>query len=635
MSDTQHIPLNKLTESDDNVRRTERKRDIDVLAASIAAHGLLQNLAVTARDDAKYEVVAGGRRFNALKLLVKQGALAKDWPVPCQIIESGSAREASLAENVQRVDMNVMDEVEAFAALVDAGATPDDVARRFGASVRHVEQRLALARLSRRIRTAYRKGDVTLDVARAFCLSGDHQAQERVFKGLPKPITSAHAVRNALSQGRTPLNDRIARFVGADTYEAAGGRIVKDLFDDDLAFLEDGDILQALALVKAEGLRDQVLSEGWSWAEIQLGHGGVEGCAAERLRPNQRKLKASEKRKLAALEAEIDALDAELETAEGESDAAEAAWRRRDEADGERDAILEAARVYETALMAHAGALVGVDRDGRAQITRGLIRRADLKTIEKLRKQATPAPEENGEDDDNETSGAPAGQRLSKALTMDLTLARTRMLRQGLARAPHEALAFAVIMLRQQSAGAGELCGVGVSSTPRDFDDAALFAAQSDSIPSAGDVRAFLDASDEELQAWLAILVAETIDLTHEGISARDRERQHASDVIAAALDLDMAAHWQADAGFWARAPRALALGAIAEAPSFLARSETERASLMKSINKMKKNELSTAAAEALNGAGWLPDCLVTPHASGAFAMTPAGADAIAAAPGA
>ncbi|MBK8544994.1 MAG: ParB N-terminal domain-containing protein [Caulobacteraceae bacterium] len=82
MSDIQHIPLNKLVESEDNVRRTERKRDIDALAASIAAHGLLQNLTVTERDAGKYAVVAGARRHAALKLLVRQGERAKDWPVP-------------------------------------------------------------------------------------------------------------------------------------------------------------------------------------------------------------------------------------------------------------------------------------------------------------------------------------------------------------------------------------------------------------------------------------------------------------------------------------------------------------------------------------------------------------------------
>src|SRR5690606_20861782 len=121
MSDLLFIPLYKLVESQDNVRRTARKQDIDGLAASIDAHGLLQNLSVTAREDGKFAVISGARRHAALKLLVRQGKRAKDWPTPCKLVTPASAAEASLAENVQRVDMNAMDEVEAFAALVAAG----------------------------------------------------------------------------------------------------------------------------------------------------------------------------------------------------------------------------------------------------------------------------------------------------------------------------------------------------------------------------------------------------------------------------------------------------------------------------------------------------------------------------------
>lgn len=70
MSDIQSIPLSTLVLSQANVRRTDKKPELDALAASISAHGLLQNLAVTAREDGKYEVVAGGRRVGALNRLV-------------------------------------------------------------------------------------------------------------------------------------------------------------------------------------------------------------------------------------------------------------------------------------------------------------------------------------------------------------------------------------------------------------------------------------------------------------------------------------------------------------------------------------------------------------------------------------
>jgi ParB family transcriptional regulator, chromosome partitioning protein len=623
MSDIQHIPLNKLVESEDNVRRTERKRDIEALAASIAAHGLLQNLTVTARDAGRYAVVAGARRHAALKLLVRQGLRDKDWAVPCHVVDGDAAREASLAENIQRVEMNAMDEVEAFAALVDDGASAEDVAQRFGATLRHVEQRLALARLSPRLRAAYRKGELTLDVARAFCLDPDHAAQERVFKGLSKPISSTHAVRNALTQGRTPASDRLALFVGLDAYAQAGGRMVKDLFEDDIVLLEDGDILQRLALEKAEALRAAAAAEGWGWAEINLAGGHIEGCASERLRATQRKLTAKEKRRIATLDAEIERIDGELKDME-DDERADALWTERAQLDQERDEIIEAARLYDSALMAHAGVVIGVDRDGRAQIARGLIRRADQKTLDKLRRQ----PAASDDDDGDSGSGAPAGSGLSKALTRDLTLARTRALRAGIADDAHVALALLVCMLSQQSAGTGDLVGPEIASTPRDFGDGAYLQSLKSARAMPETFAECLALDQAKLIACLAVLVAETIDLTHEGVSASDEQRQRAGDVLAAAIDLDMAAHWRADAEFWTRTPKQYALDALAETRAFAELSESARAAKLKTLAKLKKSEFALTAARAFADSRWLPEGLITPMREGAFAVADGAADA-------
>lgn len=619
MSALQLIPLNKLVESDDNVRRTERKRDIDTLAASIAAHGLLHNLTVTAREDGKFAVVAGARRHAALKLLVRRGERAKDWPTPCQVVEFASAAEASLAENVQRVEMNAMDEMEAFAALVDAGQSPADVAQRFGTTLRHVEQRLALAQLSPRIRAAYRRGDLTLDVARAFCI-GDHEAQERVFKGLAKPITSAHAVRSALTQGRTPLSDRLALFIGVDAYTAAGGRIVKDLFEDSIAFLEDGEILQRLALEKTEAVRDALLADGWGWAEINLAGGHIEGFAAERLRPNERKVTAKEKRRLNAIDAEIERIDSELEGMDDGPDA-DALWDQRETLDGERDAIVEAACIYDPALMAHAGAIVSIDRDGKPTIQRGLIRRADLKTLDKLRNKPKAAADSSEDDED---AGAPAGASLSKTLTRDLTLARTRAIRAGVASDVHVALALLVCTLAQQSVGSGDLVGPAISATARDFGDDEFFATLRSARAFPERFAETLTLDDETLLSCLAILVAETIHLHHEGASAQDRERQHSADMIAAAIRLDMSAHWTPDSAFWQRTSKQYALDALAEGSDLADLPEAKKSAKLKALAKLKKSEFADAAAKAFAGSRWLPDCLVTPLGEGVLALTDA-----------
>lgn len=101
MSDTITIALNRLAPWKGNVRRTGASDRIDELAASIAAHGLLQSLVVRETKRGKYEIIAGQRRYLALKTLAKVGAIAKDHPVPC-IIANGTvdASELSLAENI-------------------------------------------------------------------------------------------------------------------------------------------------------------------------------------------------------------------------------------------------------------------------------------------------------------------------------------------------------------------------------------------------------------------------------------------------------------------------------------------------------------------------------------------------------
>lgn len=114
------VPLSRLVlrPTGRNVRKTPRM-SIPELAASIQRVGLLQNLIVIASADGEhYEVVAGGRRLAALKLLAKKHRISKEWEVPCLLVADGTARTASLTENVQREAMHPADQFEAFAALV-------------------------------------------------------------------------------------------------------------------------------------------------------------------------------------------------------------------------------------------------------------------------------------------------------------------------------------------------------------------------------------------------------------------------------------------------------------------------------------------------------------------------------------
>ena len=108
MTDTTSIPLNKLVAWEGNVRKTAgADTTMAELAASIAAHGLLQSLVVRKHRKDKYAVVAGARRLAALNSLAEAGKIEPDRPILCHVIaDDADATEISLVENSIREQMH-------------------------------------------------------------------------------------------------------------------------------------------------------------------------------------------------------------------------------------------------------------------------------------------------------------------------------------------------------------------------------------------------------------------------------------------------------------------------------------------------------------------------------------------------
>ena len=149
MTDTITIPLNKLRAWEGNVVKTDPDKGIDELAASIAAHGLLQSLVVRKDRRGKYAVMPAAADCLALQSVADGGAIESDRGIMCNVIDDNAdATEISLVENVQREAMHPADEFEAFRALIDSGMQVADVAARFGVTETVVHKRLKLARVS-------------------------------------------------------------------------------------------------------------------------------------------------------------------------------------------------------------------------------------------------------------------------------------------------------------------------------------------------------------------------------------------------------------------------------------------------------------------------------------------------------
>ena len=289
------IPFSRLYLSDANVRKTRSEEDDIQLSADIEARGLLQNLLVTkSKKRGKFAVIAGGRRLRAIEMIVTRGAWAPDaviaggrrlraiemivtrgaWApdaeIECKLLEGSEeeAGEASLAENFQRVEMSPAEECRAFQHFIKEGSDVAAVAKRFGLTQRFVEGRLRLANLSEPIFEALAKGDVTLEIAKAYAATDQHEVQLRVFEQMRYAYNpSADAIRRMVASGSMRGNDPIALLIGEDAYVAAGGKIERDLFSEaaDDRWI-DIEIAHRLAAEKMEAEAQRITAEtGLAW----------------------------------------------------------------------------------------------------------------------------------------------------------------------------------------------------------------------------------------------------------------------------------------------------------------------------------------------------------------------------------
>ena len=294
--DISDIPLSQLELSPDNVRKTPADDSAFIeLKASIAAHGLLENLIARSMEPGadgpgRYAVIAGGRRLAAMQALAAEGALEEDHPVPCRMIgDIVAAEEVSLAENSVRAAMHPADQVEAFRRLADAGSTAAAIAARFGVSERTVEKRLRLGNAAPVLLEAYRADEIDLDTLMAFAVTTDQARQNAVWETVSQQgyRPGAWQIKRLLTEDRVPATSAIARFVGLEAYEAAGGRIDRDLFaeeDERGIWFDDPDLLNKLAMDSLQ-VAARELETRWKWAEARLDMDWSATAAFGRVRP--------------------------------------------------------------------------------------------------------------------------------------------------------------------------------------------------------------------------------------------------------------------------------------------------------------------------------------------------------------
>ena len=649
----QMLPLDKLVPSAANVRRVRAGVSLAELAEDIGRRGLLQSLSVrpvldeAGAETGRYAVVAGVRRLAALQLLVRAKRLNKTAPVPCTVGRAEvAAEEDSLAENTMREALHPLDQFRAFRALrEERGLGEEEIAARFFVTPAVVRQRLKLAAVSSKLQDLYAEGGLTLEQLMAFSVTGDHARQEEAWDALCRSHTrEPWAIRRLLAEGAVRASDKRVAFVGLAAYVAAGGVVERDLFDEDSGgYLRDAALLARLADEKLGTEVDRVREEGWLWIDsgIDLPYGHLFGL--RRLLSETVPLGDEMQAEYDRLRAEADMLEAEYATAE---DMPEEADRRITALEARLAEIDAAARTFDPAEVARAGAFVSIGHDGALKVECGFVRPADEPPAPEAENGAAAVGPDAGGEPSFSGTAAPAaarvdgedvlrgmpeadedepddGGRLPERLVTELTAHRTLALRAALSSDPDIALLALLhaLALRAFYAGTAETClevdarSAGLAGFAPEFNDVAAARTLAEHhahwqglLPrQATDLWAALVALDADSRtALLAVCVGRSVNAIVQPWDRRSGAVAHA-DRLAERLGLDMAAGdgWGPTVGnYLGRVTKARILAAVREARGEAA---AER------IASLRKPEMAEAAERLLAGTGWLPMLLRTP----------------------
>ncbi|WP_426265304.1 ParB/RepB/Spo0J family partition protein [Sphingomonas sp. PWP1-2] len=650
LSSSRDIPFDKLVLSQSNVRHIKAGISIDELAEDIARRTLLQSIMVRPVRDADgvetgmYEIPAGGRRYRALALLVKQRRLAKTAPVPCVLRDAGTPEEDSLAENVQRAPLHPLDQFRAFLALREKGQSEEEIAAAQFVAVAVVKQRLRLAAVSPKLLDVYAEDGMTLDQLMAFTVNADHARQEQVFERIAGSYDKQpYAIRRMLTEGAVKATDKRALFIGLDAYAEAGGTILRDLFEQDHGgWLQDAGLLDMLVAEKLREDAEPISAEGWKWTEVapDFAYGHTYGLC--RLFGEQVALTDEEQATRDALQAELDGLE---DTYSGtDEDLPEEIDARLAEIETAIAALDERPFVFDSAEVARAGAYVSIDSAGVLRIDRGYVRAEDELPIELEEDDgneggATDTADQSHRDDpttDDEPS-APEPEEdglkpIPDRLVSELTAYRTLALRHALSGRPEIAFLAALhalclrifyryaqdtcLELDLKSVGfAAQAAGLADSVLATAYDE--LHAEWAKMLPKdAIDLWDALGRFDFGTRyALFAHCVSLSVNAIYEPYNRRPKALAHA-DRFADALDLDMvSAGWVPTIDtYFGRVTKARIMGAVREAKGEQAADR---------IAHLKKPEMAAEAQTLLADSGWLPEPLRTPGRT-LFAVVPA-----------
>jgi ParB family transcriptional regulator, chromosome partitioning protein len=206
------LPLSKLKPNPEQPRRTFSQASLEELANSLKTHGLIQPILVEESSEGSFLIVAGERRYRAASL-----AGLSEVPVIVRSFTPEKRLEIALIENVQREDLNPVEEAEAYRALMSMGGrSQEEVADVVGKSRSAVANSLRLLRLSEPVLSALREGSLSAGHAKALLSVTDPSRRDILFA---RVIAEGISVREAETAANELNSPRVSTSKGAQRNE--------------------------------------------------------------------------------------------------------------------------------------------------------------------------------------------------------------------------------------------------------------------------------------------------------------------------------------------------------------------------------------------------------------------------------
>lgn len=559
-----------------NARKLRDKDSIASMKASILAYGIIQPIAVRppAAGDRdlggdRHRIFAGGRRYQAVTELIVEGMLPADYPIPVISHDTANdteAEEMSVVENIIRRNMRPVDEFRAFARLADEGISADEIALRFGQTLRFVQGRMALGRLHPVLLEMLDLDEIDYRTATAYTLEANPERQLEIYNNLPGwQKTSQSHIKEAITGTGTRSNGPVAKFIGETRYITAGGKVTHDLFEEH-SYWTSGDIVEKLKAERIDEITKELLDAGWAWVKTadELGN---DLYYMETLRPEETGLPVEQAERLEELQAQLEEFD-EVDIDELPEDEQE----QFRQLDAEYDELSKIAKGRHSAEQrAASGVVIRTDRD------------YGLEYGKMPRRSSASSSSSDKPEKDPLAISAPVVSELGKAATNALV--------QAVAADPSLALPMLAAFLElgpvssytQKRPGRikiGTADGSYATQTaPRSYGEAFV---------------AYREMETGELLKELARLTSTAVDISQEWLGQDDEMRKYALETF----DVDPTPHFDVDS-FFRAARKPIIFAAYKEITG-------------QELKDGKKADMVTAVVDAAKKTGWLPEYLRT-----------------------